>query len=189
MKKTNTYIIAGLGNPGKKYENTRHNIGYHVVDELFDLWQLAKHRKRFSSLVSITKQHGRKIVLLKPLTYMNESGRAIKKAMSFYNVTPQNVVIVYDDIDLPVGALRIRTNGGPGTHNGMRSIVNHIGRDFARIRIGIGKNKSDLVNYVLSQPSKQDKKILEETVIDAANAIDMLSEYGIQKTMQKYNVK
>ena len=189
MKNTNTYIIAGLGNPGKQYENTRHNMGYLVLDKLFNLWNLAKYKNRFSSLFCVTNQYGYKFILIKPLTFMNDSGRAVKKVMSFYNVPTQNVVVVYDDIDLPVGAIRIRENGGPGTHNGMRSIVDSIGQDFARIRIGVGKNKSDLVKYVLSSPSKEDKKILTQTIIDASKAIDMLAEQGIQKSMQEYNTK
>ncbi len=187
MNKKNTFIVAGLGNPGKKYENTRHNMGYWALDSLFDLWHLSKYRNRFSSLCATTRQHEHKVILLKPLTFMNDSGRAIKKAMSFYRVPPKNLVVIYDDIDLPVGALRIRKNGGAGTHNGMRSIVDHIGQDFARIRVGIGKNRSDLVKYVLSQPSKEDRKLLDETILDAAKAADIIIELGIETAMQNYN--
>ena len=188
MKK-DIYIIAGLGNPSKKYENTRHNMGFLAMDELFDMWQLTKYKNRFSSLCSVTKRNGSKVVLLKPLTFMNDSGRAIKKAASFYKVSPENITVIYDDIDLPVGALRIRMKGGPGTHNGMRSIVNHIGEGFARIRIGIGKSERDLVQYVLSAPSKKEAKELETTISEAAKACEAIIDDGIEKAMQKYNKK
>ena len=188
MKK-DTYIIAGLGNPGDKYKGTRHNMGYMAMDELFDLWQLTKHKKRFSSLCSSANKYNTKIILLKPLTYMNESGRAIKKAASFYKVPTENIVVMYDDIDLPVGSLRIRKNGGPGTHNGMRSIVSHIGEGFPRIRIGIGKSQKDLISYVLSKPSKEDIKLLSDTLSGSAKAVDAIIKEGIDKAMQSYNKK
>ncbi len=189
MKKDNIFIIAGLGNPGKKYENSRHNMGFQVIDELAELWYLAKFRRRFSSLCLITKKYGYKIIIIKPQTFMNNSGRAVKKALSFYKISPQNVIVIYDDIDLPVGSLRIRKNGGPGTHNGMRSITGHIGNDFIRIRIGIGKDKNDLINYVLSKPSKSERKLLNETIINSAEAVDMVIGTGIEKAMQEYNKK
>lgn len=189
MNKKETYIVAGLGNPGKKYENTRHNMGYLAMDELFNMWQIAKHRRRFSSLCSVTEKHGAKIITLKPLTFMNDSGAAIKKAASFYRVRPENIIVIYDDIDLPVGALRIRKQGGPGTHNGMRSIVSHIGEGFPRIRIGIGKGSDDLINYVLSPPSKEELKKLCQMVEEAAKAADIIIRDGIEKAMQGYNKK
>jgi PTH1 family peptidyl-tRNA hydrolase len=189
MNKKETYIVAGLGNPGKKYENTRHNMGYLAMDGLFDLWQLSKFRRRFSSLCSVAQKHGAKIILLKPLTFMNDSGNAIKKAASFYRVRSENIIIIYDDIDLPVGALRIRGQGGPGTHNGMRSIVSHIGEGFPRIRIGIGKSSGDLIGYVLSPPSKEDWKKLCQIVEEAAKAADIIIKDGIEKAMQRYNKK
>jgi PTH1 family peptidyl-tRNA hydrolase len=188
MKKRRTIIIAGLGNPGTKYRGTRHNMGYMAMDELYKLWELTRSRKRFASDCVTLKRNDTKIVILKPLTYMNDSGRAIQKAMSFYKATPQDVIVVYDDIDLPVGSLRIRKKGGPGTHNGMRSISQHIGDDFARIRIGIGKDK-DLIKFVLSKPSTEDQTILNETILNAAKAIDMIIEHGIDKSMQEYNKK
>lgn len=189
MRKKRTIIVAGLGNPGTKYAGTRHNMGFMAMDELYKLWGLSKSRKRFSSDCVTIKKHDAKIVVLKPLTFMNDSGRAIQKAMSFYKALPQDVVVVYDDIDLPVGALRIRKKGGPGTHNGMRSISQHIGDEFARIRIGIGKDKENLINFVLSKPSKQDQTILNDTITNAAKAIDMIVEHGIDKSMQEYNKK
>ena len=189
MNKKDTYIIAGLGNPGKKYEATRHNMGYLAMDELFDMWQLTKYRKRFSSLCAVTSKYNAKIILLKPLTFMNDSGNAIKKASSFYKVPPENVIVIYDDIDLPVGSLRIRMKGGPGTHNGMRSIVAHIGEGFARIRIGIGKSRDDLINYVLSAPSKAEQNELKPVIADAASATDMILRDGIEAAMQQYNKK
>ncbi len=188
MKKE-TYIIAGLGNPGGKYENTRHNMGFMAMDELLNMWAVTKHRKRFSALCSTINQHGAKVVLLKPLTFMNESGQSIQKAMKFYKVAPENIIIIYDDIDLPVGALRIRKKGGPGTHNGMRSIVSHIGDGFARIRIGIGKGEKDLIAHVLSKPSKKEQQMLEPAINDAAKAAEAIVKDGIDKAMQSYNKK
>lgn len=188
MKK-NTYIIAGLGNPGDKYKDTRHNMGFKAMDELFDMWQLTKYKKRFSSLFSAVKKYDSKIILLKPLTFMNESGQAIKKAMKFYKIPPQNIIVIYDDIDLPVGALRIRKSGGPGTHNGMRSIVNHIGKEFPRIRVGVGKGEKDLIAHVLSKPSKPERELLKPTLQNAAKAADAIIHDGIEKAMQGYNKK
>jgi PTH1 family peptidyl-tRNA hydrolase len=188
MKK-DTYIIAGLGNPGDKYKDTRHNMGFLAMDELFDMWQLTKYRRRFSSLCSVIKKYDAKIILLKPLTYMNESGQAIKKAMSFYKVPIQNIIVIYDDIDLPAGALRIRKKGGPGTHNGMRSIVSHIGDNFPRIRIGVGKGDKDLIAHVLSKPSKAEKELLGPALLNAAKAVDAIILDGIEKAMQGYNKK
>ncbi len=188
MKK-NTYIIAGLGNPGAKYDKTRHNMGYLAMDKLFELWQISKYKKRFSSSFCAANKYDAKIILLKPLTFMNDSGSAVKKALSFYKADPKNIIIIYDDIDLPVGALRIRKSGGPGTHNGMRSIANHIGEGFPRIRIGIGKSSDDLINYVLSKPSKEEQKILEQTLLEAAKAVDVIIKEGIEKAMQCYNKK
>ena len=189
MNKKETYIVAGLGNPGKKYENTRHNMGYLAMDVLFQLWQLTKYRQRFSSLCAVAQKHNAKIVLLKPLTFMNDSGSAIKKAAAFYRVRPENIIVIYDDIDLPVGSLRIRKLGGAGTHNGMRSVVNHIGENFPRIRIGIGKSPEDLINYVLSPPSREEYKILCQMVEEAAKAADIIIRDGIEKAMQDYNKK
>ncbi len=188
MKK-NTYIIAGLGNPGDKYKATRHNMGFMAMDELFDMWSLTKYKNRFSSLCATVNKYDAKIILLKPLTFMNESGQAIKKAMRFYKVSPENIIVIYDDIDLPVGALRIRMKGGPGTHNGMRSIVNHIGDGFPRIRVGVDKGKKDLIAHVLSKPSKEEMKILEPTILSAAKAAEAIIKDGIEKAMQSYNKK
>ncbi len=183
-------IIAGLGNPGIKYENTRHNMGYRVLDELFDLWQVKRYRRRFSSLVAKHRIGKEKVLLMKPLTYMNDSGRAIQRAAKYYRVDPKDIIVVYDDIDLPVGALRIRKKGSAGTHNGMRSIVSTLGReDFPRFRVGVGRpeRKEDLIKFVLGKPKADEWVTLSKTIEDAAQALDMCVTSGMDEAMQRYN--
>ena len=183
-------IIAGLGNPGTKYERTRHNLGYLVLDEIFDGWGVKRYRRRFSSLIAKHRIGKEKVLLMKPLTYMNDSGRAIKRAAAHYRVDKKDIFIIYDDIDLPVGELRIRKKGGPGTHNGMRSIVGSLGgEDFPRIRIGVGRpeNKDELVDYVLGKPKADEWGILRKAIHDAADAAKACVANGIEDTMQRYN--
>ena len=139
-----TYVIIGLGNPGKDYEKTRHNMGYRAIDVLSYDAGIEIKRKKFHSLIGKGKIAGKKAVLVKPETYMNRSGIAARESAMWYDVPSQNVIVIYDDIDLPVGAIRIRKSGGPGTHNGMKSVVSELGtKDFVGIRIGVGAAKAD----------------------------------------------
>ena len=185
------YIIAGLGNPGKKYEGTRHNIGWQVMDELADKHRIRIMESRFKGLVGKGVIGGEKVLLLKPLTYMNLSGESIGEAVRFYKIDETSrLIVVSDDISLDVGQLRMRKKGSAGGHNGLKNIISHLGsEEFMRIRIGVGDKPagSDLVDYVLGSFSKEEKKILDETKRNAVLAIEMIISDGIDKEMNLYN--
>lgn len=184
------YIIAGLGNPGKKYENTRHNIGFITLDYLADRHDIKINKIKHKALVGEGRIAGQKVLLVEPQTYMNLSGESLREVIDYYKVDIEDMIVIYDDIDLEAGAVRIRKKGGPGTHNGMRSIVQHLGTDFPRIRMGIGKERrGDLADFVLGGFTKEDKEVLEPAVERAANAIEMYISDGIEKAMNKYNIK
>ena len=185
------YIIAGLGNPGKKYEGTRHNIGWQVMDELADKHRIRIMESRFKGLVGKGVIGWEKVLFLKPLTYMNLSGESIGEAVRFYKIDETSrLIVVSDDISLDVGQLRMRKKGSAGGHNGLKNTISHLGsEEFMRIRIGVGDKPagSDLVDYVLGSFSKEEKKILDETKRNAVLAIETIISDGIDKAMNLYN--
>ena len=185
------YIIVGLGNPGKKYENTRHNMGFLTIDVIAEKLGIKVDRIKFKSLVGVTNYAGQKVILVKPQTYMNLSGQAVREIMNFYKVPVENLIVIYDDIDIAVGKLRIRKKGSAGTHNGMRDIVYQIQDDnFPRIRVGIGaERKGDLVNFVIGGFSKEERPLLEDSITKAADASLAIIKDGIEKAMNAYNVR
>ena len=187
------YLIAGLGNPGLKYRNTRHNVGFAAVDYLAKELGLRFTKKRFRGVTAEGTVGGEKVVLLKPHTYMNLSGQAIAEAAKFYHLPPEKIIVFYDDIDLDLGRLRIKASGSAGTHNGMRSIISCLGRqDFPRIRIGIGKNPPymDLAAYVLSQLTKDQQALIEAACQRAASAAELIVKNGTaDEAMSRYNGK
>ena len=184
------YIIVGLGNPGKKYANTRRNLGYITLELLAARFGIKIEKSKFKSLVGEGNIAGQKVLLMKPETYMNNSGEAVRAAMEFYKIEPENLLIVYDDLDIPLGKIRIRSAGSAGTHNGMRSVIRLLGQDgFPRIRIGIGteKNTGDLVNYVIGGFTKEEVEPLEKACLEAVDAITCYLENGIEIAMNRYN--
>ena len=185
------YIIAGLGNPGRKYENTRHNMGFIAVDLLAEKYGIKVDKIKFKALVGEGRIAGRKVLLLKPQTYMNLSGESIREVMSFYKEGIENLIVIYDDIDIPTGTIRVRKKGSAGTHNGMRNIVYLLQDDnFPRIRVGIGSDKKvDLINYVTGGVTKGEKELLEGALVKAADAAAAIVEKGIEKAMNEYNVR
>ena len=185
------YIIAGLGNPGKKYENTRHNMGFIAIDLLADEYDIKVDKLKFKALVGEGRIAGQRVLLMKPQTYMNLSGEAIREAVNFYKIDPEELIVIYDDIDIPTVTFRIRKKGSAGTHNGMRSVVQHLSSDqFPRIRVGIGSEKPvDLINYVTGGISKTEKQLLEEALVKSAKGAAAIVEKGIDKAMNEYNVK
>ena len=185
------YIIAGLGNPGKKYENTRHNMGFIAIDLLADEYDIKVDKLKFKALVGEGRIAGQRVLLMKPQTYMNLSGEAIREAVNFYKIDPEELIVIYDDIDIPTGTFRIRKKGSAGTHNGMRSVVQHLSSDqFPRIRVGIGSEKPvDLINYVTGGISKTEKQLLEEALVKSAKGAAAIVEKGIDNAMNEYNVK
>ena len=185
------YIIAGLGNPGKKYEETRHNMGFMAVDFLAEKYDIKVNKIRFRALTGEGRIAGQKVLLLKPQTYMNLSGESIRLALEYYKVNPQELIVIYDDIDIQAGMIRIRKKGSAGTHNGMRNILYHIRtEDFPRIRVGIGSGrKEDMIDYVTGSVPKNEITLLKEAADKAACGAARIVEKGIEKAMNEYNIK
>jgi peptidyl-tRNA hydrolase, PTH1 family len=186
-------LIVGLGNPGAKYEKTRHNVGFMALDALAQSWKikLSEHKK-FQGWFGEGGPGG-KIYLLKPTTYMNNSGQAIRAIVDWYKLSPQSVLVIYDDMDLPVGRLRIRLSGSAGGQNGMKSTINHLGtQDFPRLRIGIGSpqaspGEKDAVSHVLGKFSGTDAKLINQVLGLTEDAIDLSLRQGVEKAMSLYN--
>ena len=175
------FLIAGLGNPEEDYSNTRHNMGFDTINKLAKQYKIEVNKNKFKGLYGIGNIENQKVVLLKPQTFMNLSGESIKEA---------NIIIIYDDMDVKPGTIKIRKIGGPGSHNGMKSVIQNIkDKEFTRIRVGIGKpeNKSDMIKYVIGNVSESDKKILDEATTIAKDAVIEILENGVDKAMNKYN--
>ena len=188
----NMIIIAGLGNPTKEYEGTRHNVGFQVIDKIAEKYNIAVDAKKGRAYVGKGIIEGQKVLLVKPQTYMNLSGESVVDICNYYNVDLENVIVIYDDIDLDVGKIRIRKKGSGGTHNGMRSIIKCLGsNEFPRVRVGISKPKNgqDLADFVLSRFAKEDEKSLNESFENAVAAIDCAIRQDLDLAMNRYNVK
>jgi len=190
-------LIVGLGNPEPKYDRTRHNIGFNAVDALAKSWQisLSENRKFQGIFGEGNRPRGQKIRLLKPLTYMNLSGQSIRAATDWYKIPPQSVLVVYDDMDLPIGKMRMRLAGSAGGHNGMKSTIAHLGTDkFPRLRIGIGKpqsdpakNEKDTISFVLGKFSSEESQLVEKMLKLVVEAIELSLHQGVEKGMSLYN--
>ena len=184
-------LIVGLGNPGREYEKTRHNCGFRVIEKLESLLQTSCQQVKFRSLYTKCKYKGEDLILLKPQTYMNLSGEAIAMAMQFYKLSAKDLLVIYDDMDTPVGRLRLRESGSAGGHNGMKSIIQHVHtQEFERIRVVIGRVKEiPVVDYVLARFNPDESQIMDETFERAAKACLMIVEDGFTKAMNQYNTK
>lgn len=186
------YLIAGLGNPGSKYENTRHNMGFKTVDAIADMLGTEIKKAKFQGLIGEAKIGTEKVLLLKPQTYMNLSGNSIREAAMYYDIPEEKLIVIYDDMDIPVESIRIRKSGGPGTHNGMKSVVSQLGtKSFPRIRVGVGADKGsgDAINHVIGKVSKSEIDILNRACRAAAEAACDIIRIGIDNAMNKHNVK
>lgn len=184
------YLIVGLGNPESEYSMTRHNMGFDVVNILSNDLGIEINKTGFKSIYGIGNIGEEKVILVKPQTYMNLSGEAIIEIKNFYKIDSRNIIVIYDDIDLEIGEIRIRKQGSPGTHNGMKSVVQSLAtEDFPRVRVGIGKpdNDHDLINYVIGKIPKDEKDILEKSIKLAAEATVEIVKSGISKAMNEYN--
>lgn len=185
------FIIAGLGNPGPQYENTRHNCGFMAAETLADIYETPLKRLRFKSLTGEISIGGKRCLVMKPTAFMNNSGDAVEEAAVFYKIPPERILVIYDDISLDVGRLRIRGKGSDGGHNGMKSIILRLNSDnFPRIRIGVGKkpNKDyDLADWVLSRFTKEEGEKLETALSNSAKAAELVVEGKINKAMNLYN--
>lgn len=186
-----TWLIAGLGNPGEQYENTRHNVGFRVIDELADRGDFPVQRLKFRALTNTAVIGGQGVLVMKPVTYMNLSGEAVGEAARFYKLPPDHVLVISDDVDLPLGRLRIRKGGSAGGHNGLKSIIQHLGTDqFPRLKVGVGGKPHpdyDMADWVLGKLQGEDKKTMDEAARRAAQAVECLLSQGMDKAMNQYN--
>lgn len=187
-----TWLIIGLGNPGRKYELNWHNSGFMALEILAQRHKIDVSRIRFKGLLGQGTIGGQKCLLLKPSTYMNLSGESMREAMTFFKIPPANCLVLYDDVDIPIGQIRIRENGGAGTHNGMRSIVGMLGSDnFPRIRIGIGPQPAqwDIADYVLSDIPADRREEFWQALNKAADAVEMTLRDSLAQAMNQFNRK
>ena len=185
------YIIAGLGNPTSQYEGTRHNAGFDVIDVIAEKYNISVDGKKNRAYIGKGMIEGQKVILAKPQTYMNLSGESIRGLVDYFKVDEaQELLIIYDDISLPPGQIRIRKKGSAGGHNGMKSIIQHLGTDvFMRIKVGVGEKpkKYDLADYVLSRFSKEDREKMEQAFKDAADAVEVMITEGADAAMNRFN--
>ena len=186
------WLIVGLGNPGAKYDGTRHNIGFAALDILAGSMGVSPDRLKFKSLCAQGTLGGQKVLLMKPSTFMNLSGQAVCEAAAFYKLPMERVLVLCDDVNLPVGKLRIRVKGSDGGHNGLKNIIAHLGHDqFIRIKMGVGEKPKgwDLADHVLGRFSTEDRKLVDEAIEKAAKAVDIMISQGADAAMNEYNRK
>ena len=185
------YLIAGLGNPGREYENTRHNAGFASIDRLAEKNHISIDMKKFQALCGTGYIGGQKVLLLKPQTYMNLSGESLRAACDFFKIDPeQELIVIYDDISLEPGQLRVRAKGSAGGHNGIKSIISHLGTQvFLRVKVGVGEKPQgwDLADYVLGHFSKEEQQVMQESFDRAADAAAALLSEEVQQVMNEYN--
>ena len=183
-------IIAGLGNPGAEYAQTKHNVGFMLVDALAEQLGVSSWKDAFSSLVGEARIGGEKIFLVKPQTYMNDSGKALRPMLSYYKIDASDLIVIHDDMDIPAGTVRIRSKGGSGGHNGIKSIISHIGTEsFPRVRIGIGRPPagSTVINHVLAPFSPEDAALVRDAISYLLPAVECIVTDGIDMAMNRYN--
>lgn len=186
------YIIAGLGNPTREYEKTRHNVGFDTIDVLADRLNASVDEKKFKGLYGRGIIAGEKVILLKPQTFMNLSGESVREAADFYKVDPEHIIVIYDDISLDVGQLRIRKKGSAGGHNGIKNIIAHLGtQEFPRIKVGVGAkpDRMDLADYVLGHFSQIESRVMDDAAKEAGQAAQAMILDGIEAAMNRYNSK
>ena len=184
------YLIVGLGNPGKEYENTRHNMGFKVLNKLSEKYNIPITKSKFNGKYGTGTIENEKVILLEPQTYINLSGESIKPMLDFYKVAPSNLLVIYDDIDVEPGKIKIRMKGGTGSHNGMKSVVSEVGtEEFPRVRVGIGQPiiKLAMIDYVIGYVPEEELKILNDGIEKAEEAVEEILKHGIDYAMNKFN--
>ena len=185
------WILACLGNMGREYENTRHNIGFLAAERLIEKNDLRCNRLRFRALTEVIDFGGTKVLLMMPQTYMNNSGEAVGEAARFYKIPPERVLVIYDDVAIPLGKVRVRGNGSAGGHNGIKSIIAHLGSsNFPRVKVGVGSPSNpeyDLADWVLGSFSQSERKVINDTLDKAIGAAETLIEKGILEAQNKFN--
>ena len=184
------YLVVGLGNPEKEYSGTRHNMGFDVINKISEEYNIPVEKSKFKGLYGSGMIESEKVILLKPQTFMNLSGESLREIIDFYKISLEEIIVVYDDVDIDVGNIRIRKSGSAGSHNGMKSIIQHLGTtNFYRIRVGIGNQKEniDMINYVIGKVSKEEYAELEKGILKAKEAVVEIIKNNIDKAMNKYN--
>lgn len=184
------YLIVGLGNPESEYSRTRHNMGFDVINEIAKRQEIELSRTKFNGIYGSGIVEEEKVILLKPQTFMNLSGQCIKTFMDFYKIPIENVLVIYDDMDVEIGSIKLRKKGGPGTHNGAKSVVHElVSEDFPRIRVGIGKpvDEYDAIDYVIGQVEEETYEKLKVGIDKAADAVEEFLKNGIDNAMNKFN--
>ncbi len=185
------WLLVCLGNPGDKYENTRHNVGFMVADEIAERQKKPIQKLKFKALTNLFTISGEKVLVMKPITYMNLSGEAVRQAADFYKISPDHILVISDDTALAVGRLRIRKKGSAGGHNGLKNIIQHLGTDqFPRLRIGVGEKPHpdyDLADWVLGKFQGEDKKAIDAAVKRAADAVECILSEGLDRAMGTFN--
>ncbi len=188
---TYDYLIVGLGNPGAKYETTRHNAGFLCIENMEDKLGFKAKKLKFHALIGDTKIANKKVLVMKPQTMMNNSGTAVSECASFYKIPPENIIVIFDDISLDPGSLRIRRKGSAGGHNGIKSIISHLGTEnFPRIKLGVGKKPHpdyDLADWVLSNFPKKDIPLMREAMDNALSALELMIKGDTEGAMSEYN--
>ncbi len=182
-------LIVGLGNPGKEYEKTRHNTGFMVMDRLAETFQVSINVKKFKGEYVKFKYRGEDVILLKPMTYMNNSGESVIQVMNYFKMDVEDLLVIYDDMDMPTGKLRLRQSGSAGGHNGIKSIIAHVGtQNFKRIRVGIDKHPQiPVVDYVLGRFSKEEQPLIDEGIDHAVKAVEMMLDKDFVAAMNAFN--
>ena len=182
------YLIVGLGNPEEDYSNTRHNMGFDAVNKIAKEYNIEINKKKFKGLYGIGQIEEEKVILLKPQTFMNLSGESIKEIVDFYKIENNNIIVIYDDMDIDLGIIKIRKKGNPGSHSGMKSVVKYLGTEFPRIRVGIGKpDDDDFIKYVIGPIPEEEKEILDKSTSLAKDAAIAIIKQGVDNAMNKFN--
>jgi PTH1 family peptidyl-tRNA hydrolase len=183
------YLIVGLGNPGPEYAETRHNLGFRVIDELARRLGLASFKVKCRSFIAESRVQDRKVILAQPQTFMNNSGIAVRGLLDWFKVPPAGIILIYDDVDLEAGQIRVREKGGAGGHHGVESVIAAAGTDFARVRIGIGRESltADVTDYVLQKVPAAQREALDQAVIAASDAVEHIITQGLSSAMNRFN--
>lgn len=182
------YLVVGLGNPGDKYDKTRHNVGFDVIDLCSKKYNFDINRTKFKGVYGETIIHGEKVIFLKPQTFMNLSGESVREVCDFYKIPNEKIIVIYDDISLDPGTLRIRAKGSAGGHNGIKNISMHLSTDvFPRIKVGVGQPKEELIPFVLGRFSKEERETVEKAFNAAADAVEVIIKLGVSEAMNKFN--
>ena len=183
-------LIVGLGNPGGEYDETRHNVGFQVIDELKQQFSHAVFDKKFKGLMARARIGGEDTVLLKPMTYMNLSGESVGPAAGFFKIPPEDIIVIHDELDIEPGRIKLKKGGGHGGHNGLKSLVKHLpNANFTRVRLGIGRPppRWETANYVLGKFTKQEQPVIQEVIRSATKAVEVILEEGLSSAMKEYN--